>query len=469
MRPASELPGLWPIPLVGRALGFPRLFRDPLRILPQLHREYGEIAALNRGDASLVCAFGPSHNQQLLPYARTFEHFAELPMRVPADSALARTQSNLTAINGQTHRRQRRLMMPAFGKSATHGHRDDMVAVAERHLAQWKPGQHIDIAQAMLELTLDVMTKCLFGLDPGGDAAELGSMGKEFLQRVISPATALLPVGWPFTPYGKLLRLTERLERHLLTMIESRREQGAEGRDVLSILVRAHDEDGSRLTDVELIGNMGLLFVAGHETTAYALTWALLLLAQHPQVRADLHDELSAELHGEAPTVEQLDRLPLLDAVVKESLRLLPPTYMMFVRRATEAFELAGYELPAGSLVVLSPLITHHLPELYDQPQRFVPARWAERKVSPFEFLPFGAGPRLCLGAAFADQEIRLVLAMIMQRFAMGPADVGTIDVAPRGITMGPKEPISMALHRPDEAPRTAATVGGSVRDWVDW
>ena len=390
-------------------------------------------------------------------------------MRVPADSALARTQSNLTAINGDTHRRQRRLMMPAFGKAATHGHRDDMVAVAERHLATWKQGEHVDIAQAMLELTLDVMTKCLFGLDPGGDAAELGSMGKEFLQRVISPATALLPLGLPFTPYGKLLRLTERLERHLLTMIASRREQGAEGRDVLSILVRAHDEDGSRLTDVELIGNMGLLFVAGHETTAYALTWTLLLLAQHPQVCADLRDELQAELHGEAPTIEQLDRLPLLDAVVNESMRLLPPTYMMFARRATEAFELAGYEMPAGSVVVLSPLITHHMPQVYDQPHRFVPARWADRKISPFEFLPFGAGPRLCLGAAFADQEIRLVLAMIMQRFDLRPADGTTVDVAPRGITMGPKEPIGMEIRAADGPTRPAATVGGSVRDWVQW
>lgn len=347
-RSASTLPGLRPIPLVGRQLAMIRLLRDPLRTLPRLYREHGEVAAINRGDPSLVCAFGPQYNQQLLPHARQFEHFADFPLRVPEGSAFERMQSNLTTLNGDVHRRQRRLMMPAFSRSAIHGHRDDMVAVAERHLAGWKPGARVDVAQQMMAITLDVMMKCLFGLDVDDDTTELGRMSTDFLQYVISPATILMPLDLPWLPYGRLLRLCERFERRLLGMAHERRSSAHEGRDVLSILLDAHDEDGTRLSDVELLGNMGLLFVAGHETTAYALTWTLMLLALHPAVLADLRDELRAELRGEAPSVEQLARLPLLDGVVKEGLRLLPPTYMMFIRRATGSFELGPYPMPAA-------------------------------------------------------------------------------------------------------------------------
>ena len=159
--------------------------------------------------------------------------------------------------------------------------------------------------------------------------------------------------------------------------------------------------------------------MAGYETTSYALAWTLMLLAQHPSVQAELREELSAALGGEAPTVEQLAELPLLDAVVKESTRLLPPTYMMFIRRACGPFELGPFAMPEGTRVVLSPLVSHHMPEVFSDPDRFVPKRWFERKPDPFELVPFGAGPRLCLGAGFAAQEIRLVVALILQRFSL--------------------------------------------------
>ncbi len=468
-RSVAQMPGLRTIPGMGRALMLPRLFRDPLRLLPQLHREHGALAAIERSEPPLVCAFGPTYNQQILPRAREFEHFADLPLRIPPGSALERTQSNLTAINGDLHRRQRRMMMPAFGKAVIQGYRDDMVAAAERTLAGWSAGSSIDVAQQMLELTLDVMMKCLFGLDVGDDAAELGALGKGFLEHAISPLTALLPIDLPITPYGRFLRLCERLEERLLSMIHARRGGEQAGTDVLSLLIAARDDDGTSFSDTELLGNMGLLFVAGHETTAYALTWTLLLLAQHPRACGALREELRDRLHGDAPTVAQLGELPLLDAVIKESMRLLPPTYMMFVRRGKDAFELGPYAMPPGTLVVLSPLVTHHMAELYPEPERFDPSRWEDRKASLFEHLPFGAGPRLCLGATFADQEIRLLLAMIVQRFDLRPVDGARVEPMARGITMGPKGGLPMRIHSAGEASITPASLGGGIDGLVHW
>lgn len=468
-RPASEIPGLRPIPFVGRHLGLLRLFRDPLRVLPRLWREHGEIAALSRGDPSIVCAFGPAFHQQLLPRAKEFEHLDDIPMRVPEGSALSRTLFNLTVINGADHRRQRRLMMPAFGRSVIHGYRDDMVELAGSRLARWRTGSQVDANREMTELTLDVMMRCLFGLSPGEDAAEVGRLGTSFLEHMTSPATAMLPLDLPWLPFGRFMRLCERFEERLIEMIEQRRASRDQAQDVLSLLIRAADEDGSRLTDRELLGNMGLLFVAGHETTAHALSWTLFLLAQHPQIQLELREELRGELHGDAPTVEQLARLPLLDAIVDESLRLLPPTYVLFIRRAMGEFELGPYRMPEGSLVVLSPLVAHHLPEVFEEPERFRPERWASRKPSPFELVPFGAGPRLCLGASFAAQEIRLVLAMIVQRHGLRMLPGSRVDPKARGITMGPRGGLPIELVDPDARPRPPVDVGGSIREWVQW
>lgn len=468
-RPPSDLPGLRPIPLVDGHLAMLRLFRDPLRLLPRLWREHGELAAITRDDPPLVCAFGPRYNQQLLPHSQDFEHFTELPLRVPPGSALERSQSNLTAINGDDHRRQRRLMMPAFGRSVVQGYRDDMVAIAQRRLARWRRGQRVDASQQMLELTLDVMMQCLFGLEAGDDAAYLGGLGTGFLELLTSPATALLPLDLPALPYGRFMRLCERLEVRLLEMIEARRRGDHQGQDVLSLLVHAADEDGGRLSDAELLGNMGLLFVAGYETTSNALAWTLMLLAQHPQVQAELREELRAELHGEAPTIEQLAALPLLDAVVKESTRLLPPTYMMFIRRARGSFELGPYSMPPGTRVLLSPLVSHHMPEVFPDPDRFEPRRWLDRKPGTFELVPFGAGPRLCLGAGFAAQEIRLVTAIIVQRFGLRMPEGTRVDPKARGITMGPRGALPLELHDPDDSSRPAADVGGTIREWVQW
>ena len=467
-KPVSTLPGLAPIPVLGSRASMIRLFSDPVGVMQKLYREYGDIGAISRGDPSLVVAFGPRYNQQLLPQAKLYPNFAELPMKIPLDSAVAHFNTNLTAMNGDIHKQQRRLMMPAFHKKIINNYRDAMVDVVETYLSRWPQQGKLDLSYEMAEMTLSVMMRCLFGLELGDDADKLGRLSMRFLQQITSPTVMMFPVDLPFTPYGRFLRFSERMEESFLELIHERRTKPQQTSDALSILINTHDEDGTKLTDEELIGQTGLLFIAGHETTSYALMWTLFLLAQHPNVYADLVDELDNKLVGRAPTIAELSELPLLDHVIKESMRLIPPTPMLFIRQGSESFQLGPYDMPAGSKVVLSPLITHHMPELYDEPEKFKPERWQSLKPSPFEYLPFGAGPRMCLGAGFAELEIRIALPLIVQRFRLQMLENTKLDYQVRGITLGAKNALPMQIFAQDRNWQKPPPVHGKIHDLVD-
>jgi cytochrome P450 len=213
------------------------------------------------------------------------------------------------------------------------------------------------------------------------------------------------------------LKYSEQFDAAIRAIIDQKRAQ-PEAIDVIASLVQAHDEDGAKLSDDDLIGHAFTMYVAGHETTSNALTWTLFLLNQHPHYLADLLDELESTLHGAPPTIEQLNQLPLLDGVVKEGLRLFPPA-MVGVRVTSEACEFGDFELAAGTNIMYSQFITHRLPELYAEPNRFKPERWFTLERSPYEYLPFSAGHHMCVAAVFATQELKIVLAMLLQRYRL--------------------------------------------------
>jgi cytochrome P450 len=233
------------------------------------------------------------------------------------------------------------------------------------------------------------------------------------------------------------------------------------------MLIHARDEDGTRLTEDELIGQANLLFLAGHETTANALTWTLFLLSQHPQVLADLHDELSGKLHGDPPTVEQMAELPLLERVIKESMRLLPPV-PLGSRTATKPTELGPYLLPQWTEIVFSQYHTHHAADLYPEPERFRPDRWLGLNPSAYEYIPFGGGPRLCVGAAFAMMEMKVVLPLLLQRYRLELVPGARIDRFVN-MTMAPKYGMPMVVRPQDrEFARGKTAVHGDVREMVE-
>jgi cytochrome P450 len=261
-----------------------------------------------------------------------------------------------------------------------------------------------------------------------------------------------------------LLQYAERLEERILSMIAQRRADPVPRPDVLSLLIRARDDESRGMTDAELVGQATILFGASYETTASSLTWTLFLLEQHPQVLADLVDELTSVLRGEPPTAEQLERLPLLERVVKEAMRVLPPVPFT-IRSATAPTQLGGYFMPKGSRVICSHFMTHHLPELYPEPEHFRPARWETIDPGPYEYLPFSAGPRMCIGVPFAMQAIRIAVAMIFQRFRLELVADSRVDRAVR-VTMSPRRGMPATIRSQDR--RFAATrVRGNVHDMV--
>jgi cytochrome P450 len=273
----------------------------------------------------------------------------------------------------------------------------------------------------------------------------------------------IAPIDLPGTPYHNVMRLAEQLTDFTRKQIAQKRSQTGTN-DVLASLIHAHDEDGAKLNEDELIGHAFTLFVAGHETTANALTWTLFLLSQHPQIYVDLLDELESVLHGDAPTMEQLSQLPLLDGVVKESLRLLPPA-AIGIRSTSAACELGGFALPKGASIMYSEFITQRMPELYDEPDRFKPQRWATLERSAYEYLPFSAGRHRCIGAEFAMQEIKVVLPMLLQRYRCSVIPNARIDT---NLTMRPAHGMPMHVV-PQDRQCQRVTVRGGIRQLIEF
>lgn len=460
---AAAIPGpRSPFGWRGQALAF---LRDPIGLMVALRREYGDTSSVLRGYPWWMFAFGPAYNQLILSDAALYHSTPIAPVATPPNTALARLTHHLLTMNGDTHRQQRRLMLPAFHKKRVETYHGEMVVLTEQMLDTWRVGQPIDLAAAMQQLTLCIASRTLFGVDATHDAGNVGRLIHRWLAALESGGVMLLPRDLPASPLRRLLRLSDQLEARIKAMIAAKRADPNAQPDVLAMLIAARDDDGIGMTDDELIGQASLIFVAGHETSSNALTWTLFLLSQHPRVLADLRDELAGELRGAAPALEQLGRLPLLERVIKESMRLLPPaTFMM--RYTTRPTRLGPYALPTGATITVSPYITHHLPELYPAPERFDPARWETIAPGTYEYLPFGAGPHMCLGSTFALHEIKIVLAMLLQRYGLALQPGARIDRRVK-ITMAPRWGMPMTIL-PLGAAISPVAVRGNVREMVE-
>lgn len=398
----------------GSLLDFPA---DPLGCMRALQRAHGDVAALEEGRQRIVFVFSPELNQQVLTDTETF-HSRFFAIAGPRNSAQRRVTSGLLSMNGQEHKRHRRMVIGPFQRKAIAGYQGQLVELVEEMLSPWRPGQVRNIFADMKQFMLRVTSAILFGVDHPEIAFEIGHLMEEWVeQNHRLGVAALVPLEGQQADYERLLDIAEQVEARLVKMIELKRASTAPGFDVLSLLLRAYDDDGHGMTDAELIGQAAILYGAAHLTTTNSLSWALFLLAQHPEVMRELHAEL-APLAGDPPTPEQLDQLPALGRVVDESLRVLTPS--AYSQRLTvEPAQLGPLKLGRGTIVVFSQYITHHRADLFDDPDRFVPDRWLSIKPSPYAYLPFGAGPRMCLGATLAMTTIKLALATILGRYRL--------------------------------------------------
>ena len=424
----------------------PELRRNPLRFLTTCAREYGDFVPLRLGPRKGFLINHPDLIEKVL--VSRHRDFIK-------SAALQRSRfllgNGLLTSEGQYWRRQRQLVQPAFHRDRIDGYGRIMVEHAGRTLERWRDGEVVDIHEEMMRLTLSIVAMTLFHADVSDEANEVGEALRMALEafNVRANAVFLLPE-WLPTPTNMMLhRAVGRLDRIIYDIINNRRASGEDPGDLLSMLLSAQADDGSRMTDKQLRDEAMTLFLAGHETTALALSWAFYLLSQHPEVEDRLVAELRDVLGGRLPQVADIPRLRFTEMVVMESMRLYPPAWAIG-REAVRDVDLDGRAVPAGTIVLMSQWVMHRDPRYFDDPSRFVPERWSgdfAKELPKFAYFPFGGGPRHCIGNSFAMMEAVLLTAAIVQAFHFELVPGQAITLQP-SITLRPSDGIRTVLDR---------------------
>ncbi len=446
----------------GRLLDFPA---DPARLMRRLHDEHGEIAALEEDGQRIVFVFGPRYNHQVLSDVQTF-HSRFFPIRGSRHSAQRRLTSGLLNMNGDDHKRHRRMVAAPFQRSSIANYQSGIADLARQMVWGWKAGETRDMSREMNEYMLRVTSSLLFGFDHHELAYEIGHATERWVKLNHEVGMGAFVSDPDITEsYADLLKHADDLEARIREMIEIRRSTPA-GHDVLSLLLQARDENGQGMTDGELIGQAAVLFGAAHLTTAHSLTWALFALSQHPRVAAELVSEFHSTLTEASPTFEQVEQLPLLGRVVKESMRVLAAS--AYSQRITsEPVQMGPLTLQKGTVVVFSPLISHRLPEVFEQPERFLPRRWETLTPAPYSYIPFASGPRLCIGSALAMMTIKTTLPTILQRFRLSVVPNSMIDARVIATMLAPTSGMPMQISAATSN-FTAPSVTGTVHELID-
>ncbi len=350
-------------------------------------------------------------------------------------------QQSLIAISGDRHRRQRQLMMPPFHGDRMKAYGQLITDITEEVISQWISGKPFSVRESMQTISLRVILKAVFGLDQGARYQQLESLLASMLDEISSPLSVTLlyfpKLQWdfgPMSPWGSFINQQRQIDQLIYEEIQERREHPDPSRtDILNLLMSACDEAGEPMTDEELHDELMTLLVAGHETTATAMTWAIYWINKLPKIRAKLLEEIDSL--GENPDPSALFRVPYFNAVCSETLRIYPVGMLTFPRVVQLPVELMGYQLEPGTVLIGCIYLTHHREDIYSEPLRFNPERFLDRKFSPYEYLPFGGGSRRCIGMAFAQFEMKVVLATIFSRLELTLADNRPVRPVRRGLT----------------------------------
>ena len=389
---------------------------NPLDFFTNLARTYGDVTSYRMGGEQLFLINEPRLIRDVLvTHNRNFTKSRGLER-----SKRLLGQGLLTS-EGAMHLRQRRLMQPAFHRDRVAGYGDLMVGYADRMRRSWADGATLDVSREMNRLTLSIVGKTLFDVDVEQQAATVGealtAVMESFWMTMLPFAEVLERLPVPKLRRARMARA--RLDAIIYRMIADRRSSGSDRGDLLSMLLAAQDEDDGRgMTDQQVRDEAMTIFLAGHETTANALTWTWFLLSGAPEVEARVHDEVVRVLEGRLPSIGDLPALSFIERVVTESMRLYPPAWIIG-RRAIDEYRVGEYVAPPRSILVMSPYIMHRDERFYHEPERFDPDRWTPefRAALPkFAYFPFGGGPRQCIGESFAWMELILVVATISQQ-----------------------------------------------------
>jgi cytochrome P450 len=416
----NHLPPQYPgYPFLGVVTHFRR---DPLGMLQDAFRRYGDVVRMRFGFTRVCILNHPDHIQQVLQTNnRNYDRKTYGNRVVRIVSGL-----NLLTSDGDYWLGQRRLMQPAFHRQRVGGFGDVMTGATARMLEAWDAGDGaVDAHREMMRLTLEIVGRALFQVDLTSEASQLGEgfgEGMTYVNYRLN-TIAFAPLWIPTARNRRLKKAVKTVDEVLFAMIDERRRGGEERDDLLSMLLAARYEDtGEPMTDEQLKNEAGIIIAAGHETTANALTWAFYLLSADPEAEEQLHREVDSVLGGRTPDVSDLPSLPYTRMVVEETMRLYPPAWILAGRRAIEDDLIGGYRVPAGTQVLIAPYTVHRHPDFWPDPERFDPLRFAPEKEAGrprFAYIPFGGGPRLCIGNLFALTEAQLILAMVAQRYSL--------------------------------------------------
>jgi len=389
--------------------------RDPLAFFTKLARDYGDVSQLKLFDFRTLFINHPNDIEDMLVNkARKFEKGRVLKanMRLFGEGLLTS--------EGDFWLRQRRLVQPAFHRGRVAAYGTTMVEYAERAMRGWKHGEVRDIHEEMMEITLQIVGKTLFNAELTRDAKEVGETMEVLLKLAADFGKTILIPLWVPTPRNLRARMgIRRIEKIIYRIIAQKRAEARDTGDLLSMLLAVQDEDGSRMTDKQLRDETITLFLAGHETTANALSWTIWLLAQNPAAEKKFFDELAGVLNKRPPNVEDIPKLTFMANILTESMRLYPPAWGM-ARLVKEEVEVAGYKLGPGDGVACAQWVVHRDARWFEEPGKFRPERWEgdlAKRIPRFAYFPFGGGPRQCIGNSFALMEATLILATIAQKF----------------------------------------------------
>jgi cytochrome P450 len=430
-----------------------RFANEPLPLLLESYEKFGPVFTLRLFHAKAVFMLGPAANHYM-----TVSHASNFTWRESwFRDLIGLVGDGLLTIDGDFHRRSRQIMLPAF-------HRDQIAASAEvvtaetsRALDQLTPGARIDLYSWTRRLALRVAMRALLGLDPDGERArELDAAGlfERALSYYATPYPARMLRG-PFAPWTRMQRAARKLDELIYAEIADRRagrsaRAGERGPDILSLLLEARDEDGNTLSDLQVRDEVMTLMFAGHDTTTSTVSFMFYELARHPAIVASLLAEQEAELQQGRPTTSQLvsGELAVLEGVLDETLRKYPPAWIG-PRRSVQPYEFEGMTIPGGAFVNYCSWASHHLPEVFPEPEQFRPQRFtpqARAALSKGAYVPFGGGSRTCIGMRFGQLEVRAIATLLLGRFTVSlPA--GFRLTTRQMPTISPKRGLPVILH----------------------
>ncbi|MGH1572591.1 cytochrome P450 [Methylobacterium sp. P31] len=438
---SSTLPGPRGLPLLGSYLD---LRRDPLSFFEHLAHRYGDTVAFRIGPRRALFLNDPSLIERMLVAEhRDFPKISFLWRQFTAVFG-----QGLVTSHGPLWQRQRRLCAPAFAPARLAAYAEVMVRTTDQTLEGWRVGEVRDLHADMMALTLRIVAKTLFGVGIETDISRIEAavhdLSREMAARMVRPI--LIPDAVPLPGHLRYRHGLACIEDLATRIIRERRTAG--GRNLLDALMDERDESGTPMSDHQLRDEAVTFLLAGHETTALALTWALYLLGQHREVSAALAAEADAVLGERPATFEHLQRLTLAEQVMNESLRLYPPAWLIG-REAGRDCEIGGQPIRAGTPLYTSPWVLHRDPRFWSEPLSFRPGRWAgysERRLPRFAYMPFGGGPRVCIAQRFAMTEGVLILASIVRRFSLVPIQEAPVVPFP-SITLRPADPVRFRVH----------------------